>query len=199
MNVESVNIDSLIEDPKNARKHGKKNLKAIEESLTRYGQVEPLIVQKGTNIVAGGNGRLTVMRSMEWSQVSVVFVDVTDEEFTALGLALNRTGELAEWDATQLVSNLEELLQDESFQSLGEYEDLLSFDPKFLNSILNEAHGLSENADLAVATREGSTQEPELTEDLTYSVIADFDNEEDQSDLLSFLEGKGIKCRLLIS
>ena len=35
---ERVSIDSLKLDPRNARKHDKKNLKAIKDSLVKFGQ-----------------------------------------------------------------------------------------------------------------------------------------------------------------
>ena len=41
--------------------------------------------------------------------------------------------------------------------------------------------------------------EPKLDDKLTYSVVVDFDNENDQAALLNELEVRGMKCRLLMS
>ena len=49
-------------DPSNAREHGTENMEAIVGSLKRFQQVEPLVVQKSTGRVIGGNGRLVAMR-----------------------------------------------------------------------------------------------------------------------------------------
>jgi len=43
MQVETVPIDQLEEDPKNARLHPEKNLNAIKESLGKFGQRVPLV------------------------------------------------------------------------------------------------------------------------------------------------------------
>lgn len=107
-------LDALTLDPANARKHGRRNLDAIKGSLTRFGQVEPIVVQKSTGRVIGGNGRLEVLREMGADEADVVELDVSDIEATSLGIALNRTAELAEWDETTLADLLEVLRKDPS-------------------------------------------------------------------------------------
>jgi DNA modification methylase len=91
-------IADLHLDPSNARTHDKKNLGAIRSSLEHFGQVEPVVVQKSSGRVIGGNGRVAVLREMGATEVDVVEVDIDDVNATALGIALNRTAELADWD-----------------------------------------------------------------------------------------------------
>lgn len=109
----TVAIGSLVPDPDNARTHPKENIEAITKSLRRFGQVEPIVVQKKTNVVIGGNGRLEAMVAMNaeaeksgaappWQKVRAAFVDVTEDERKALGVALNRTGDMAGWDNERL-------------------------------------------------------------------------------------------------
>lgn len=98
MVVRRVPVSSLTIDPSNARKHNPKNLDAVAASMGRWGQVEPLVVQKSTGKVIGGNGRLEVLRAQGATEVDINEVDLSDEEATALGIALNRSAELAEWD-----------------------------------------------------------------------------------------------------
>ena len=105
----TMRLDDLVEDPHNARLHDMPNLTAIRASLLRFGQVEPLVVQSGTNQVVGGNGRLRVMRALGWETAEVREVDLDDKEAIALGLALNRTAELATWDETMLRAHLKTL------------------------------------------------------------------------------------------
>lgn len=112
-NIETVALERLVEDPKNARMHPEKNLTAIKQSLQEYGQVEPLIVRRQTNVVIGGNGRLECMRALGWESANVVFLDIDEARANALSLALNRTSELAEWDEQKLFGLLEELVTDE--------------------------------------------------------------------------------------
>ena len=70
--VKRVPLESLHLDPSNARAHGPANMAAIEASLRRFEQVEPLIVQKGTGRVVAGNGRLAAMKAMGWSECAIV-------------------------------------------------------------------------------------------------------------------------------
>lgn len=105
----TMRLNDLVEDPHNARLHDMQNLTAIRASLLRFGQVEPLVVQTKTNQVVGGNGRLQVMRALGWETAEVREVDLDDKEAIALGLALNRTAELATWDETMLRAHLKAL------------------------------------------------------------------------------------------
>jgi hypothetical protein len=129
-----VHPDQLQIDPDNARAHSEMNLDAVRASLQRFGQVEPLVVRASTNVVIGGNGRLVAMRAMGWETVKCVFVDVTDAEATALGIALNRTAELAEWDYPKLAQLLIEVRASEDVDvdvtgwTAGELQNLLSAD-----------------------------------------------------------------------
>lgn len=109
LQIKTVAVDSLKEDPRNPRRHPEGNIVAIKDSLERFGQVEPLVVRSGTGIVVGGNGRLQAMREMGWSEARVVEIDLTDKQAASLGVALNRTGELAEWDADVLQGVLDDL------------------------------------------------------------------------------------------
>lgn len=99
-------LKSLRHDPANPKRHGKRNLEAIGESLRAFGQVEPLVVQKGTGMVIGGNGRLDVMLAEGQTHADIVEVQVTDEQARALGVALNRTAELGVFDEQALAQLL---------------------------------------------------------------------------------------------
>ena len=106
LEIVSVALADLTLDKNNTRRHGERNLKAIEQSLTEFGQIEPLVVQKSTGSVIGGNGRLSVLRKMGYEQAQVVYLDIGDEEAASLSIALNRTAELAEWDFEKLAETL---------------------------------------------------------------------------------------------
>lgn len=94
----AVPIDSIEYDPDNARLHPDGNVLAIKESLLTYGQVVPLVVQKSTNKVVAGNGRLRCARELGWKKIAVHLVDMSDAEAAGYGLADNKTAELAKWD-----------------------------------------------------------------------------------------------------
>ena len=130
LTIRRVSLDTLAPDPANPRAHNEANLDAILGSLRRFGQVEPLVVQAGTNRVIAGHGRMLAMRKLGWTDADVIELDVTSIDATALGIALNRTAELAEWDDDVLSRLLDELRTENSIDGVGfsdrEIDDLLS-------------------------------------------------------------------------
>lgn len=109
MQIKKKNLDELAPDPANPRAHPDVNMEAIMASLRRFGQAEPLVVQVGTNRIIAGHGRLAAMRKLGWREADVVELDVTSMDAAALGIALNRSAELAEWDDATLSTILQEL------------------------------------------------------------------------------------------
>ena len=123
MNVKQVPLDGLHQDPGNVRTHGTRNMEAIRESLARFGQVEPLVVQEQTGRVIGGNGRLEAMKQLGWEECKIVQLDLDDQQATALGIALNRTAELADWDEPGLATLLELLREEDALEGVGYTEE----------------------------------------------------------------------------
>jgi DNA modification methylase len=130
MNITDVELKSLEFWPGNARAHNERNLEAIRQSLEKFGQVEPLVVQAGTNRVIGGNGRLQVLRAAGHATAKAYVVALSDSDASALNVALNRTSELAEWDSDALRQQLE-ALQAEGFEM-----DATGFDSEELERLL---------------------------------------------------------------
>lgn len=128
---EKVDINSLILDPSNARKHSKKNLEAIKGSLVRFGQQKPIVVSKD-NIVIAGNGTLEAARSLGWDYIDVKRSELSGSDLTAYAIADNRAGELAEWDLDVLPGALKSLAAEDF--DLGEIgfsdDDLAKLLPK---------------------------------------------------------------------
>lgn len=111
MNITKMVIDDLILDPNNARKHDKKNLDSIANSLELFGQRKPIVVWRNT--VVAGNGTLIAARSLGWKEISVSVVPEHWDlnKVKAYALADNRTAELATWDQEILGQQLLELQQ----------------------------------------------------------------------------------------
>ena len=109
-------VAMLHSDTKNPRKRNARNLAAIQASIKDHGQVEPVVVQKGSNKVIHGNGRLQVMADMGYTEVACALVDVDDQQARKLSIVLNRSGELADWDDAVLSAHI---------------TDLLAYDPEF--------------------------------------------------------------------
>ena len=117
--IRRVPIDSLTLDPSNARSHGDANLEAIRGSLGRFGQAEPLVVQRGSGLVIAGNGRLLAMKELGWEECDVVELGLDELTATALGIALNRTADLATWDEPALAKLLAQLAAEDALEGVG--------------------------------------------------------------------------------
>lgn len=131
MEITRIPLDLLELDPFNARAHPDRNMDAVRKSLEAFGQVEPLVVQERTSVVVGGNARLQAMRALGWKEADCVLVDLSDEEAKALGIALNRTAELATWNHDNLATMLDELSHTPLF-------DVVAFDQKALADTLSQ-------------------------------------------------------------
>lgn len=88
LQIRRVSLDALHQDPANARAHGPANMAAIEASLARFGQAEPLIVHAGTGRVIGGNGRLAAMKRLGWTEAGISCPVAPEKRRTAAELAL---------------------------------------------------------------------------------------------------------------
>jgi ParB-like chromosome segregation protein Spo0J len=95
LSLRRVPLDAILLDPANVRLHPERNLEAIRASLQRFGQAEPLVVQRSSQRLIAGHGRVQAMRELGWTEADIVEVDADDVTATALGIALNRSGELA--------------------------------------------------------------------------------------------------------
>lgn len=98
----AVGVGEVFTDPKNERQHGLENMAAIKASLTKFGQDQPIVVQRQGSIVRKGNGRLQAARELGWKYIAAIFVDESDWEATARAIADNRSSELATWDLNAL-------------------------------------------------------------------------------------------------
>jgi ParB family chromosome partitioning protein len=105
---ERVNIASLKFDPRNARKHDDRNIKAIMDSLSKFGQQKAIVVGED-NIVIAGNGTLEAAKRLGWDTIDVRRSGLKSDEATAYAIADNRSAELAEWDDPVLGDILSEL------------------------------------------------------------------------------------------
>jgi ParB family transcriptional regulator, chromosome partitioning protein len=105
----AVPIESLVSDPRNARKHDTRNLEAVVASMRQFGQTQVIVVRDEDNVVCAGNARLLAAKELGWTHVAVVRQPWSAIQAQAYGIADNRTAELAEWDHRQLAELLDEL------------------------------------------------------------------------------------------
>jgi ParB-like chromosome segregation protein Spo0J len=152
--IRRVPLSSLHQDPANARSHPERNLASIRASLARFGQAEPLVVLKGAIRVIGGNGRLVAMQSLGWTECDIVELELSPVEAAALGIALNRTAELAEWDPKALAAVVESLRTENALEGIG-------FDAREIDKLIAQAASLDSLVDsIAPAPPDRATTRP---------------------------------------
>ena len=125
MQIERVEIGKLTGDPANARKHGERNIDTIVQSLNRFGQQKPIVVDSSF-CVRAGNGTLEAARSLGWTHLDCVVTDLKGSDAVAYAIADNRTAELAEWDDGVLAAVLEGLQLEGLLESVGFSDDELA-------------------------------------------------------------------------
>ena len=123
---ELVDINKLIPYVNNARTHSKEQIQKLRSSLREFGFVNPVIIDKEYNVIAG-HGRIAAAKEEGIQQVPCVYVDyLTEAQKKAYILADNRKALDAGWDDELLAVEMEEL------QNLGFDLGLTGFDEKEL-------------------------------------------------------------------
>ena len=117
-----VDINKLVPYANNARTHNKEQILKLRSSLREFGFVNPVIIDKEYNVLAG-HGRIEAAKAENISEIPCVFVDhLTEAQKKAYILADNRMALDAGWDDKLLAVEMEEL------QNLGFDLGLTGFD-----------------------------------------------------------------------
>lgn len=103
MQTKTVDVDSLNNDPRNARAHPVGQLEQLQASLRRFGQVKPIVITPDGQVVAG-HGVLAAARAEGWLTVEAVVTGLVGAERTAFAVADNRLAELSSWDYQALAT-----------------------------------------------------------------------------------------------
>lgn len=130
--IKKVLVKDLKYAPYNPRKISDEMLNKLKQSIEEFGYVEPIVVNKRTRHVVGGNQRLKALEDLGIEEVEAVFVDLDDAREKALNVALNKiTGE---WDYPKLKDLLEEL-------DTGEIDiELTGFDMVEIEDLMTQFH-----------------------------------------------------------
>ena len=133
MNFEKIKIKDLIFPEYNPRKKlnsEDKEYKKIKNSISEFGYVDPVIVNKDNTIV-GGNQRCQVLKDLGFEEIDIVRVDISKDKEKMLNIALNKiTGE---WDFDKLTELLKEIKIDNEDDLF-----LTGFEEKEFDKLLKE-------------------------------------------------------------
>lgn len=111
-----VPIESITPHPDNPRRG---NVEALRESLRRFGQYKPIVVQAGTNYVVAGNHTLLAAREEGWKKIAAVVVEIDDDQARALLVADNRHSDTSRNDDAALAAILKGLAATGSLEGTG--------------------------------------------------------------------------------
>lgn len=94
---------------KNAKKHPKKQIEQVANSIKEFGMNQPIVVDK-QGVIIVGHGRYEALKSlgMEIKDEYIKVVDLTEEQAKAYRLADNKLNE-SEWDMNLVIEELKEL------------------------------------------------------------------------------------------
>ena len=105
MKLKKYKIDEISPMPNNPRVLVRKQ--SLEMSLSEFGYVEPIVVNKRTKHIVGGNQRYEILKEKGVQEIEAVEVDLSESEEKALNLALNKIS--GDWDIPKLKDLLLEI------------------------------------------------------------------------------------------
>ena len=134
MEFKKLKIDTLIPakyNPRKALKPGDAEFEKIKNSITEFGYVDPIIVNSDMTII-GGHQRWSVLKTLGYTEVDCVVIEIDKTKEKALNIALNKvTGEWNKELLADLIKDLQSLDYDVSFTG---------FDPPEIDELFNEVH-----------------------------------------------------------
>jgi hypothetical protein len=194
LRIEGLPIDALQDALKNPKLHSDQ----IENSIGRFGYVEPIVLDERTNRIVAGHGRKAALLKLKSSggppPAGVVVNEngdwiipvirgwwsKNDKEAEAYLIASNRLVELGGWDEKELASMMIGLQSEDLLSGVGytssEVTHLLSEIER-----QNSFEGMSE---------------PILNS--VWQIVIDCSDEPEQEKYLNEFISRGLKCRALI-
>ena len=136
LTTKQYDVSNLIFAEYNPRELTKDQHQALKDSITRFGFVDPLIVnthKERKNILVGGHQRLKIAKELGYKDVPCVEVDLTPDKEKELNVRLNKNTGQWDWDALANHFDVGELID------WGFNEDELQFnEPEEINGLIED-------------------------------------------------------------
>ena len=168
MEIKNKRIADIIPYAANAKKHDKRQINNVAESIKQYGFVQPIVIDRDGVIVIG-HCRALAAKKLGMKEVPCVCVDdLTPEQVNALRIVDNKSNE-SKWDFDILPDELAEL-------------DLSAFDFDFGVSLDEDDTETKEREEIA------------LNESI--SVVVECSDDEEAEAIFEKLSEEGYKCHI---
>lgn len=112
-------VSELRLDPRNPKRHPEQQIAEIAQSISEFGFIHRIVVRPNGQLI-GGEGTLEAIKRLGMDEVECrVVAGLSDAQYTALGLALNRLPERSTWDGELLADLLREVRDADLLQPAG--------------------------------------------------------------------------------
>lgn len=173
-------VADLIPYARNARTHSDAQVAQIAASIREFGWTNPVLVDEQNGLIAG-HGRVLAARKLGMAEVpAITLAGLSEAKKRALVLADNKLALNAGWDDELLRVEIAELTRD------GIDLSLTGFDNLELREIVFPVGPKEKAADRG------------LSDGLSYQVVVECEDENQQAEVLEDLRARGIKCKPLI-
>jgi DNA modification methylase len=154
LNIEHVDPKTIAPADYNPRQMSARQRRALERSLTEYGFVQPIVVNKRTNTIVGGHQRLTAALGLGYTEVPVLWVELDDKREKALNVALNKIS--GDWDYPALIELLQSIEEESEFEHTGfDYDEFQALEREWLEDSKAGREGLVPPPPRIARSREG--------------------------------------------
>lgn len=140
-NLQMIDINLIVLKLKSLRKHSKKQIQKLINTIHKVGYVNPILLDKKYNILAG-ELRLLAAKELGFTQIpAIILENLTEEEAEVIRILDNRIAKDSEWNYENLKEEIEKLMKfDMTFEDL--VFDTVDYDKIFLadDSDENKVH-----------------------------------------------------------
>lgn len=134
MEFKKLPIDDLIPasyNPRKKLKPGDSEFEKIKNSIMQFGYVEPVIVNQDMTVI-GGHQRITVLKTLGYTEIDCVIIEIDKTKEKALNIALNKIS--GEWNK-ELLADLIKDLQSADFDI-----SFTGFEPPEIDQLFSDVH-----------------------------------------------------------
>lgn len=182
LNVKMMPIGDVVPYEKNPRLNDQA-VDAVAGSIREFGFKVPIVVDS-KGVVVSGHTRLKAAKTLGLAEIPVIVADdLDDTKIKAFRLADNKVAELADWDESLLIKELEELADLD--YDMGQFD--FEFD-------LDDADGVGSDGD-------GSDDMGDIPDNInvmeTFALNVIVKDEAEQAELYEEMLGRGYEVKVV--